>query len=409
MCIIQDSDEDKAREIAQMQKIFSSARVVIAATSASACTEGFLHDRRSLIPTFNLEAKFPNGEWGTVTIFPKEEPGYGEPLTRRAWTFQECALAPRILSYGTRQARFFCLQRPYAGSADGGVVPLAYRKDTGFVHATQAHRYTPRLSRKPDDALPEAWLNYCEQYSNRGLTLSGDKLIALSAVAEYMAEQKLDGAYYAGLWECRFLGQLLWAMETETIQARPKDYRAPSWSWASVDGRPSWRDVPDLKHKRKPKYPCRVEQISVTPASSEAPFAAVSSAFMRITGECRDAIWRKSTKELLNVDDRRPIVLNTSTHDPLETDYQLLPDATDEFEGDKLVWLLKIHGPNSCSALTRSALLQKLGVAEPFTGLQMLILVLREDGNYSRVGLFKTHFGVTYKLSGLKKKTVTIV
>ncbi|KAF1967828.1 hypothetical protein BU23DRAFT_437355, partial [Bimuria novae-zelandiae CBS 107.79] len=45
LCILQDSVQDKHREIAGMASIYQDALVTIAATSASTCIEGFLSDR----------------------------------------------------------------------------------------------------------------------------------------------------------------------------------------------------------------------------------------------------------------------------------------------------------------------------------------------------------------------------
>jgi len=42
--------------------------------------------------------------------------------------------------------------------------------------------------------------------------------------------------YIAGLWKMAFAEGLLWS-PLRYQNTRPKDYRAPSWSWASVDGR----------------------------------------------------------------------------------------------------------------------------------------------------------------------------
>jgi hypothetical protein len=164
-----------------------------------------------------------------------------------------------------------------------------------------------------------------------------------------------------------------------------------------------------------------VDQISVTPASSEAPLAAVSSAFIRVTGRCRDAIWRKSTNELLNVEDRRPAIISTykfkdrrptivtPAYKPKTWSYDrdvLFLDATDDFEADEThVELLKLRGPNCSSAFRRNT-----GMVHRYAGLIMLILVLREDGNYSRVGILLATPGSNFKISGtMKEKTFTII
>jgi hypothetical protein len=409
MCIVQDSDEDKAHEIAQMCKIYSAARVVIAATSASASTEGFLHDRRESVPAFRLEANLPNGGRGTVILIPVEGRGREEPLARRAWAFQECTLAPRVLSYGRRQARFFCTQgSPFEVRADGGFVDSAYRVEAGCRHISRVHGGIDKNKAEPGPIFPRLWLNYCEQYSDRDLTLSGDKLIAFSAIAEYVAAEQVYGAYCAGLWEFNFLGQMCWQVWAETIQARPKTYRAPSWSWASINGQASWYACPDLQGGSKPTYSCRVEQISVTPASRQAPFAAVSSASLRVTGMCRTAVWHKSMNELLDVDDRQPVLVNTTERSHLRTKcYRLVPDATDDFKDDEThVELLKIH-----DSTWPAGFRQKSGSVQQNARFVVLVLILRENGDYSRIGILHSKRNrKIYELSGFhKQKTLTIV
>ena len=80
----------------------------------------------------------------------------------------------------------------------------------------------------------------------RKLTKGTDKLVALSGLAhnyyeregksgvshkDYMGGSR--GKYAAGLWEADMPSALLWRSRSAQ---RPFQYRAPSWSWASVDG-----------------------------------------------------------------------------------------------------------------------------------------------------------------------------
>jgi hypothetical protein len=77
-------------------------------------------------------------------------------------------------------------------------------------------------------------------YMRADLTNGEDKLIALSGIAKQM-QGMLKDEYLAGLWRHNLALQLLWEVE-DCSQAnglpsvRPLPYRAPSWSWASVDG-----------------------------------------------------------------------------------------------------------------------------------------------------------------------------
>lgn len=43
--------------------------------------------------------------------------------------------------------------------------------------------------------------------------------------------------YLAGIWEAQLPGALAWRVHPDSVcEGRPVDYRAPSWSWAAVDG-----------------------------------------------------------------------------------------------------------------------------------------------------------------------------
>lgn len=77
------------------------------------------------------------------------------------------------------------------------------------------------------------WFRLVEGYCLRSLTKASDKLPASGGLAKWM-QQYVGGAYAAGLWKEYFVHCLLWIAEDET--SRPSEYRAPSWSWASVEG-----------------------------------------------------------------------------------------------------------------------------------------------------------------------------
>ncbi|KAK3303794.1 uncharacterized protein B0T15DRAFT_496325 [Chaetomium strumarium] len=81
-----------------------------------------------------------------------------------------------------------------------------------------------------------AWSLVVQQYSNCDLTIASDKLIALSGVAHYHQRQLLGhDTYLAGLWRKTFIEELSWVCEKLNCR-RVKEYRAPPWSWAAVDG-----------------------------------------------------------------------------------------------------------------------------------------------------------------------------
>lgn len=78
-----------------------------------------------------------------------------------------------------------------------------------------------------------AWGWILEQYTGSKLTYEKDKLVAVSAIAKEM-KPRMRCRYLAGLWENDMVRQLAWQ---GSFYPRPTTYRAPSWSWASVDGK----------------------------------------------------------------------------------------------------------------------------------------------------------------------------
>ena len=84
------------------------------------------------------------------------------------------------------------------------------------------------------------------------MTKHTDKLPALSGIAGAIQRQTKD-AYYAGIWGRNFLVDLLWRLENPDYgmhgyrsrdARKPDAWRAPSWSWASVDGVIRHEEVP---------------------------------------------------------------------------------------------------------------------------------------------------------------------
>lgn len=94
-----------------------------------------------------------------------------------------------------------------------------------------------RLNMLIDDtsSLFSDWTYAVEFYSKAQLTYGSDKLVALAGIAQAVKHvaHLLDEDYLAGLWRPLLVEGLLWGGQDTR---RSQKYRAPSWSWASVDG-----------------------------------------------------------------------------------------------------------------------------------------------------------------------------
>lgn len=151
--------------------------------------------------------------------------------------------------------------------------------------------------------LRRHWFKTIEDYAARNLTYGKDKLIALSGLAHTYCKNHERGEYAAGLWEADMPSALLWETIQSSLPERPPEYRAPSWSWAAVDGIISYRSqmlesepqhggiwLPETgaSPRQDPlEYDFgafRVESMSVTPTSDLDTMGAVSAGYIMLKG-----------------------------------------------------------------------------------------------------------------------------
>jgi hypothetical protein len=235
LCILQDSQIDWELESAKMGQYYKASWLTISAGMSDGGTEGLLAKRSTHgLPHIRLETKsIPNGP---STIYSQKEqehtiyfaldpirPSTQCPIRTRGWTFQEEMLPRRYLSFETTQAYLRC--------------GLILHHECG----RQEHLLRDRSPFLEGEQLFQSgeWLEIVMRYSSRNLTKASDKLPALSGLAhEYQMRWRDD--YLAGLWRKDLWKSLLWRRnEAYSLPEpkRPAEYRAPTWSWASIDGR----------------------------------------------------------------------------------------------------------------------------------------------------------------------------
>ena len=289
MCIIQDSDEDKAREIGRLEHMYSNAYVTISANSSESCAAGFLSPRhhKSEDDIYVMLAT-ESGSTANIGLKSIPEPGYRvpfklEPIYTRAWTFQEAFLSRRSLLYSEQQLFWTCSQ---TWGMDGGRV----QHNTYFSEASTYRSYGSAELSHHTLKNPSVWdwKNIIELYSTRNLGDPLDKLPALSSVASFFA-RKLNDSYVAGLWLSRLCELLCWYGLPGHPLRRSASWRSPSWSYLSVDGHISFQEryrptsyEPEWDHAES--LECKVISCVATPISPEASFGRISSASLVIKG-----------------------------------------------------------------------------------------------------------------------------
>ncbi|CAG5188642.1 uncharacterized protein ALTATR162_LOCUS12001 [Alternaria atra] len=103
MCIIQDSEEDKAVEISQMTQVYAHARLTVMARRGGRVTDGFLHSRALPSGTSSIKLQTNDGQTQRIilTFRAALEEEENLALNTRGWTMQEHILSRHLLIIGT--------------------------------------------------------------------------------------------------------------------------------------------------------------------------------------------------------------------------------------------------------------------------------------------------------------------
>lgn len=199
------------------------------------------------------------------------------PVNKRAWVVQERLLAPRVLHFCRGRIAWECAEFDRIEGHVPNMPSYQWIGDEIFegvpIKGLQPEEHGRKLRhnklRGLDDPLCpkdknkkknsmlihslELWARVMEMYSKTDLTQKKDKLIALSGIASQMAtiikkSTSEDPKYVSGLWDKHLISQLFWYVEPvrhsgwesaagafEFPSKRPAEYRAPSFSWASID------------------------------------------------------------------------------------------------------------------------------------------------------------------------------
>lgn len=257
LCIIQGG-EDFNIESLKMSQYYGNAYFTLSAGCAARSQDGFLASRppAPAAPCSLDYYRPPNGvsatsPLGSVYVCLPSSKTIG-PLEKRAWTFQEKILTRRELLYGQEQISFRCIERQIFENGTSSI----RTQITPYLN-TRGLELTPLAEQKAE--LLRRWYSMLQQYTRRELTDPADKLTALAGIAQVM-HNTLQCKYLFGLWEDDMIRGMQWATNTDRYSKewakplkRPTKDRAPSWSWASLEGHVSHSRRMDIKYRDDPK------------------------------------------------------------------------------------------------------------------------------------------------------------
>ncbi|RYP59861.1 hypothetical protein DL770_010128 [Monosporascus sp. CRB-9-2] len=311
LCILQDSVQDKNRQLGQMRYIYRNAYLTINAACAKSSHEGFLHRfRPQKVPNAKIPYRCPDGMLGSIWIAEQFDTNARdashsywdelEPITYRGWCLQEKLLPPRSLIYASDTLKYYCQTETV------NIGHALCEPSTGRRLPSAAYRPTEPNTTKPSEsdrvAYRQAWLAVVFMYTFRNISVPSDRLVALAGVAEQF-HLVYNDQYLAGLWRRTLLFDLLWESSSAIgrPQPRPKGYRAPSWSWASIDGlinaeyRVDELVLPPALDTALVRI-CQVNIIDcqVNVASEEAPFGEVTGGILKLKGLMKEVFLGES-------------------------------------------------------------------------------------------------------------------
>jgi len=248
LCIIQDCETDKEMEISRMASIYKNAAITIAASSSKNASDGFLSKRiRPYLPRDSFHIPTFNGEKGTVYLSAEAyEPEH--PLDKRGWALQEFMLSSRMLVFSDYELLWQCKEVDLQGVTGMGLEyqqPLQALPWTVFDDDGE-----PYFGNLDSDKI-YLWKTIIHQYTERKLTDPEDRLRAVMGITNELEILWRDTNIY-GLWKKWFIQLLAWYKPNVEREQERCLKRAPSWSWASLDGvicceRPLWTEDAKVK------------------------------------------------------------------------------------------------------------------------------------------------------------------
>ena len=244
LCIVQDSKEDWMKEATNMANIYRYSFCNLAASVGPDSRFGLFWESDPYAAHICvIEAKINGIKSGFFDVHNYESyetDVKNSVLESRAWVLQEVLLAPRIIYFTPHQWIWECSQicASHRAPTQNLIGDRRQFFNTGACSVTQTGSKTElEFSLHSDYELYRIWMNSVNAFTSRNLTQPRDKLVAISGLAKDIHARFISkDKYIVGLWRCHLLLHMLWKVSHGKITSRPQPYRAPTWSWASVEG-----------------------------------------------------------------------------------------------------------------------------------------------------------------------------
>ncbi|KAH6991473.1 heterokaryon incompatibility protein-domain-containing protein [Ilyonectria sp. MPI-CAGE-AT-0026] len=300
LCIIQDSRSDWEKESKKMGHVYRNAFLTISATAAEGSEGGILGPWPTIdFPKPATVRVFPSGDENNAVVrlhldHCENFPSWGHetaqsPLNSRGWVLQEMVLSPRNLYFGSKMIYWRCPD--VLKGSDGARLlrvrpyPIEeYRHISAIIHPNTQHE---PLGHDPRPLLNN-YYEVVEAYTSRKLSVASDKLPAIAGIASYLLPKL--GPYLAGLWAHDIHCGLLWSATNVSLSEK---FIAPSWSWASRDGRVSIGNGSPSSQYNLDEWQLQILEHYISLRNPDIPFGEVTGGQLIVQGWTMPLVWGK--------------------------------------------------------------------------------------------------------------------
>ncbi|KAL2760199.1 hypothetical protein ACRALDRAFT_1059923 [Sodiomyces alcalophilus JCM 7366] len=240
LCVLQDNPADWEQETKRMHRVFGNAALTIIAGRSAEAKLGFINSQLRQ-PARSCPIPMGTASYQGCLFAALPRTRKVGPVTLRRWCYQERLLSRRILVFGEEQLFFQCR------------TGTQYEDGESVLHGPDGTLSPPMLGVFPPttnvDADPSErrewalrqWYEIVEQYTMRRLSNPHDIFAAIASIAT-LANETLQQTFPRGLlWKPRYQAEeglfqpVARPAPSRLAPSHPVN-RAPSWSWAAVDG-----------------------------------------------------------------------------------------------------------------------------------------------------------------------------
>lgn len=230
ICIVQNDvdNRDWKREAPKMAMVYSNAFLTVSADASTRADDALFAGLVSEPSQMGPDIPFTDMEMELTQC----------TLSTRGWCLQERCLSRRIVHFGTDLMFWECAGEAYSEHKVQRYSSRRHDLNPAFKLLLGPHGFHGDSTRDPY----QQWYKLMYDYTQRGLTVKGDKETAILGLIDVFKKTTNDTPV-SGLWKKDLPNGLAWFRCRDSPSVPPDDIQTstmPSWSWLGVSGNVLW-------------------------------------------------------------------------------------------------------------------------------------------------------------------------